>query len=145
MQLVGRARRLPCTVPSHSDIVLTAHRATCDATSRQRDLILQPAAWGFWYVPTLAWAVAWAWPAGRAWVWAAAFAVMGAGCTLNALRCRRLHCHLTAPLFWLAAAWCALAALGVVALRPWATSLIVAALFAAAWLAETPFGRYRKT
>lgn len=115
---------------------------TCHTTPRQRDLILKPAAWAFWYVPTLVWALAWWWPVHRAWVWTAAFAVMGAGCTLNALRCRRLHCHLAAPLFLLAAAWCVLAATGAVAWHPLALSVLVAALFTAALLAERWGGTY---
>lgn len=32
-------------------------------------------------------------------VWAVAFATMGLGCVRNALRCRRLHCYFTGPLF----------------------------------------------
>lgn len=107
----------------------------CTPAPRQRDLILRPAAWLFWYAPALVWAVARGWPAWRARVWALAFAVMGTGCTLNALRCRRLHRHLTAPLFLLAAAWCVLAAHGAVALHPVAVMLLVGASFAAAVLA----------
>lgn len=32
-------------------------------------------------------------------VWAAALTVMAAGCIVNALRCRRVHCYLTGPFF----------------------------------------------
>lgn len=32
-------------------------------------------------------------------VWALAFGTMGLGCVRNALRCRRLHCYFTGPLF----------------------------------------------
>lgn len=35
----------------------------------------------------------------RGLVWALAFATMGLGCVRNALRCRRLHCYFTGPLF----------------------------------------------
>ena len=36
--------------------------------------------------------------------WAAAFAVMGTACVVNALRCQRVHCWFTGPWFLLAAA-----------------------------------------
>ena len=35
----------------------------------------------------------------RGGLWAGAFATMGLGCIRNALRCRRLHCYFTGPLF----------------------------------------------
>ncbi|HEX3430172.1 MAG TPA: hypothetical protein VHT03_04730 [Rhizomicrobium sp.] len=36
-------------------------------------------------------------------IWATALAWMGAGCALNAIRCRRLHCYIAAPVLLLAA------------------------------------------
>lgn len=38
-------------------------------------------------------------PVVRGLLWAAAFATMGLGCVRNALRCGRLHCYFTGPLF----------------------------------------------
>jgi len=38
-----------------------------------------------------------------AFVWAAMFAWMGTGCILNALRCHRLHCYISGPVFFLGA------------------------------------------
>lgn len=35
--------------------------------------------------------------------WATVFAWMGTGCALNAWRCRRLHCYISAPVFYLGA------------------------------------------
>jgi len=38
-------------------------------------------------------------PPVRGLMWTLAFATMGFGCVRNALRCRRLHCYFTGPLF----------------------------------------------
>jgi hypothetical protein len=38
---------------------------------------------------------------------------MGTGCTLNALRCGRRHCFISAPVLWLGAIVTGLVALGV--------------------------------
>src|SRR3974390_2696596 len=43
-----------------------------------------------------------------AWVWSGSMAVMGVGCVLNAARCHRLHCYISAPVL-LQAAWAAAA------------------------------------
>ena len=40
----------------------------------------------------------------RALVWTAAFLWMGAGCVVNAVRCHRLHCYISGPVFLLGAA-----------------------------------------
>ncbi|MEN8183065.1 MAG: hypothetical protein ABFS46_11080 [Myxococcota bacterium] len=40
---------------------------------------------------------------GRGLVWALCLTVLGGGCVANALRCGRLHCYLTGPLFLLMA------------------------------------------
>jgi hypothetical protein len=39
----------------------------------------------------------------RALLWAASLGTMAAGCTANALRCRRVHCYFTAPFLLLMA------------------------------------------
>jgi hypothetical protein len=52
-------------------------------------------------------------PRGVAAIWALALAWMGAGCILNAIRCRRLHCYIAGPVFALAALVEGLVAFGV--------------------------------
>lgn len=37
-------------------------------------------------------------------VWTVGLTIMGAACVVNAMRCRRVHCHLTGPFFLLMAA-----------------------------------------
>lgn len=56
-------------------------------------------------------------------VWPLAFLVMGAGCVTNAIRCGRVHCYFTGPLFLLAGLLSALLGLRVIDLgsRPWET------------------------
>jgi len=51
-------------------------------------------------------------------VWALAFGTMGFGCVRNALRCRRLHCYFTGPLFLGLAAASLLHGFGAVGLGP---------------------------
>ena len=50
-------------------------------------------------------------------IWAVAFAWMGTGCVLNALRCARLHCFISGPVLWLGAIAAALAGIGVLSGR----------------------------
>lgn len=109
-----------------------------------RDLTRGTSAWLLWCLPIALLLVGGAWHRGMAWLWTVAFAVMGAGCAVNAMRCGRLHCHVTGPLFLLAAIWSLLSASGVVALHPNVLMLVVIAIAVLAHLAEIPFGRYRR-
>lgn len=76
------------------------------------------------------------------WLGAVAFAIMGTGCAINAQRCGRTHCYVTAPVLLLAALWYLLSAVGVVAPHSNDVSLAVVALVVLAFIAELPFGRY---
>lgn len=107
-----------------------------------RDLTRSASAWLLWYVPIALLIVGGAWHQQGVWLWVVAFAVMGAGCVANMVRCRRTHCYVTGPLLLLAALWCLLSALGVVVLHPNAVMLVVVVITALAYLAELPFGRY---
>jgi hypothetical protein len=49
--------------------------------------------------------------------WSLAFAWMGTGCALNALRCGRRHCFISGPVLWLGAIATALVALGILSGR----------------------------
>lgn len=84
-----------------------------------------------------------------AFVWAVAFAWMGTGCALNALRCARLHCFISGPALWLGAIAAALLGFGIVS-APDALGDVVnatAILVVLSWLPEWFRGRYyiRKT
>lgn len=79
-----------------------------------------------------------------AFLWAGAFAWMGTGCVLNALRCARLHCFISAPVLWLGAIAAALVGLGIVS-APHALEDVVNAtviLVVMSWLPEWFRGRY---
>lgn len=108
-----------------------------------RDLTHGVSAWLLWYLPIGLLIAGGTWQRGLAWVWMAAFAVMGTSCAVNAMRCRRLHCYVTGPLFILAAIWSLLSAVGVVALHPDVFMLVIIAIALVANLAEIPFGQYR--
>jgi hypothetical protein len=64
-------------------------------------------------------------PTARILVWAAALAWMGAGCTLNALRCQRLHCYISAPVLFLGAAAAPVLAFGLTPLPATAASYVI--------------------
>jgi hypothetical protein len=49
--------------------------------------------------------------------WAGAFAWMGTGCALNALRCGRRHCYISGPVLWFGGIAAGLVALGIISSR----------------------------
>jgi len=78
-------------------------------------------------------------------VWCVCLAWMGAGCLLNAVRCRRLHCYIAGPVFILGAVGELLSATGMNVLGPHsAKNIAVAALLLAlfSFVPETLWGRY---
>lgn len=109
-----------------------------------RDLTHGVSAWLLWYLPIAALIVGGALHRGGVWLPVAAFVVMGAGCLVNAARCRRLHCYVTGPLCLLAAIWYLLLALGLAPPHPRVAGPVIIAIAALAYLAEIPFGRYRQ-
>lgn len=71
-------------------------------------------------------------------VWAGAFAWMGTGCVLNALRYARLHCYISGPVLWLGALAASLVGIGIVS-APHALEDVVNAtviLVVVSWLPE---------
>lgn len=67
--------------------------------------------------------------------WTVVFAWMGTGCVLNAMRCQRLHCYISGPVFFLGAVAAGLLAAGVFATR---LSNIVSATLVLALLSFVP-------
>jgi hypothetical protein len=108
------------------------------------DLVRQKTGILLWCLPTLALVVGLAWTRLRPWLWIPAFLIMGVGCLVNALRCRRWHCYVTGPIFLLAAAYVVLAEFSVVPMRPAVFLLGVLGITALSYLAELPLGKYRK-
>jgi hypothetical protein len=83
----------------------------------------------------------------RSIVWAAALATMGFACTLNALRCGRVHCYITGPLYLLGALVALLSALAIVHLNQTGWNVFAGGLILFTCLAycfESVFGRYRR-
>ncbi|MGH8232905.1 MAG: hypothetical protein ACREPU_01735 [Rhodanobacteraceae bacterium] len=107
-----------------------------------RDLTRGVSACLLWYLPLALLIAGGVWHS--LWVWTAAFVVMGAGCAVNAMRCGRLHCYVTGPLFLLAAIWCLLSRLSLVPIQPAVLLLVVFGITLLAHGAEVPFGRYTK-
>jgi hypothetical protein len=71
-------------------------------------------------------------------VWMISFIWMGTGCILNARRCRRLHCYLSGPAFFLGAAALALFAAGVALRGPHTLNNIVGITLVVALLSFVP-------
>ena len=86
-------------------------------TDKSRDWSRQPLGIIFWWGAPIALGISTnflglslAW---TAFIWALAFAWMGTGCVLNALRCARLHCFISGPVLWLGAVATVLVGAGV--------------------------------
>jgi hypothetical protein len=78
--------------------------------------------------------------------WAAIFAWMGGACLVNAVRCGRVHCYVSGPIFLIGGLATTLLGLGVIDFGASGLSLIVSAtlaLAAATYGLEWIFGRYR--
>ena len=79
-----------------------------------------------------------------AFTWTVAFAWMGTGCVLNALRCHRLHCYISGPVLLAGAAAAAPIGLGILsghALN--AVVWITTGLVILSFVLETVLGAYR--
>ena len=77
-------------------------------------------------------------------VWAIAFIWMGIGCALNAMRCHRLHCYVSAPAFFAGALAAALAGTGALQLGPFALNYIVWGTIGLVMLSFVPEMVWRK-
>jgi hypothetical protein len=79
-------------------------------------------------------------------VWAGALAWMDAGCALNAARCHRLHCYLSAPVLFLGALGTTAAAFGFEPFGAPTSSYVIntsLALALLSFLVEPIWGKYR--
>ncbi len=119
-------------------------------SKRARDFLARPLSTAFWWglpllagLSTVARPIA---PIATTFVWAAAFAWMGVGCTLNARRCHRLHCYISAPVLFLGAVATVAAGLGFASLGPRTASYVISATLVLAiltFLVEPIWGKYR--
>lgn len=84
----------------------------------------------------------------RGLIWTAAFVTMGLACVRNALRCRRLHCYFTGPLFLALAALSLLHGSGALDLGPngwgWIGGLALVGGIGLTVLPERLGGRYAR-
>lgn len=110
------------------------------------DRLSKPPSFFAWWIAPVAVAVlidsaAHDWRTGVA-GWAVALAWMGAGCALNAWRCRRRHCYLSSPILLVGASMLALQAAGV--MRPNANAVLwgTFGLVLLSFVPELVWGRY---
>jgi len=87
-------------------------------TAKSRDWLRQPIGIIFWWALPIALGIStnfWHPPlAQTGLIWTLALAWMGTGCALNALRCGRRHCFISAPVLWLGAIAAGLVGFGVI-------------------------------
>ncbi len=81
-------------------------------------------------------------PGPRPVLWTLALAVAGSLCVANAVRCGRLHCHITGPLFLIAAVVSILRGFEIVAWSWNRIGAVIALGTAFAYLLECFVGRY---
>ena len=114
------------------------------ADCSQRDLVGSRLALLVWCLPTVLIVAGIFLPVARSALWIPSFTVMGVACLANARRCRRLHCHLTGPLFLLAAIVTVLDALAITGVG-WKLSIGVTGLGTGfAYGLEWVLGKYVK-
>lgn len=77
-------------------------------------------------------------------IWAVLFLWMGSGCLLNALRCHRLHCYISGPIFFLGAAASVLFAMGLIHIHLNNMVGAILLLVLASFLPEIIWTRYRQ-
>ncbi|KAB2911533.1 MAG: hypothetical protein F9K40_00620 [Kofleriaceae bacterium] len=91
-----------------------------DTSCGDRDLVRTRAALLIWCVPAALVLLGVFWAQARPALWIPSLVVMGTACLFNARRCGRLHCHITGPLFLVAALVTLLDALAVISIVwPW--------------------------
>lgn len=128
---------------------MTSHETTAQ---RARDFLARPSsALVWWGLPLAAGFATNVLPissTAATFVWAAAFAWMGVGCALNARRCHRLHCYLSAPVLLLGAVAAVVAALGLTPLGPSTAGYVINTTLGLAlltFLVEPVWGKYRRS
>ena len=108
---------------------------------RQADLVGTPTFWATIAVTVCAGLPFAAFPAMRAWLGCAALLMWACFFTANAIRSRRLHSIISAPIYLLAAAALAGAASGIIEVQIWMVWVLGGGILAANLL-ERFFGRY---
>ena len=78
-------------------------RANKGESCKATDLAANQRVWRIWGVPGILFLVGAFWGEGRLLLWVPSLSFAGLACLFNATRCGRLHCHLTGPLYLLAA------------------------------------------
>jgi hypothetical protein len=84
-------------------------------------------------------------PTARVFVWTVALAWMGTGCALNAIRCHRLHCYISAPVLFFGAVAAPALAFGLTPFSPHAASYVINVsllLMVLSLLVEPIWGKY---
>ena len=114
---------------------------------RRNDWVDRPGMGFIWWCLPLALGVAasfFASPRATVLVWIVLFIWMGTGCILNARRCRRLHCYISGPAFFLGAAALTLFVAGVAFEGPHSLNNIVGITLAVVLLSFVPEKIWRK-
>ena len=124
--------------------------ASCEPEGAAKDFLSRPvSALVWWGLPLVVGGLAGVLPvmaSAKTAAWAGAFAWMGLGCTLNARRCGRRHCYISAPVLFLGAAAAAGVAFGIAPggqrAAPWVIDVTLG-LALLTFLVEPVWGKYR--
>jgi len=125
-----------------------SRKCTPAEPAKSRDWLHQPIGIAFWWGMPIGLGMStnfWHLPlTDTAFVWAVALAWMGTGCALNALRCGRRHCFISAPVLWLGAIAAGLVGLNVLSGRSALGEAVngAIALAALSFLSEWFWGLY---
>src|SRR5215472_6260196 len=116
--------------------------AMADTNPQNKDFVRQPVSFVFWWGLPIAIGVAadilhLPFQLGAA-LCAFLFLWMATGCIINAMRCHRLHCYISGPVFLLGAMFAASAALGFFAISPRLFQTVVGAALILALLSFVP-------
>lgn len=122
-------------------------------TCKSRDILSIPwIAFLVFWLPAISMvltAESWFGGGARTAVWTSALGIMGTACTVNALRCGRVHCYITGPFFLAMALITLLYSLGILELGRNGWSLIGATILigsiALCCLPELFLGKYRRS
>jgi hypothetical protein len=90
----------------------------------------------------VAFAAGWLLPSWRPYLWTAGLAAAGVLCIVNALRCGRLHCHITGPVFLIGALLAVLKANGIVSVSWSLLGITIVFGTAIAYAPELLIGKY---
>jgi hypothetical protein len=117
-------------------------RVEPDSQGKVRDLTDRKWPQAIWAANYVALAAGWLFPTVRPVLWSVGLAAAGVLCVANAARCRRLHCHISGPVYLLGSALSILNAIGIIRISWNFLGIAVLLGVAISYLPELLVGKY---